>query len=199
VANKGPTPVASNGEVSVSVANVPNGKPRRASREERGNRAPPKHPEVTEVTPPEKRRVAIKIVGAAGGTVRIDGREVPWFGGVTHELPVGSHVFDFIPPNDTCCVADKRQIEILPGTDVQSVVARIPFKPSSLELTSSVQGVSVSCPTLFAGSVQLPGSRSVAMSQGQAKGVCVFTAEGSAPQTKNVTLNAGQTAVLSYP
>lgn len=195
--SKTSTPVPSSGEQSVAVVNVPDKGRRRGSRDDRGARPPPKHPETPEV--PETRRVAIKIVGgAAGGSVRIDGREVPWFG-VTHELPVGSHVFDFIPPNDTCCVADKRQIEVLPGDEVQSVTGRISFKPASLELTSSVQGVTVSCPTLFAGSVHLPGSRSVPMSQVQARGLCMFAAEGSAPQTKNVTLNAGQSAVLSYP
>ncbi len=161
-----------------------------------GVRPPVQNPEA-----PETRQVSIRIRGAAGGTVKIDGQVQPWFGGVVHELTLGPHVFEFVPPNTSCCEGSSRRVEVVPGDGVQQVVGKIPFKDARLDMRSDVaEGWKVSCPTLFAGSMPLPGLRSVPMSQVKASGSCMLTSEeGSRTREKVVTLFAGQTTILPWP
>ncbi|HEX2732438.1 MAG TPA: serine/threonine-protein kinase [Polyangiaceae bacterium] len=192
---------ASNASPAVSVASASSADP---LTKKRGNKEPhpPRvgHHESNE--PPavaQTRAVSIKIMGAAGGTVRIDGKEVPWFGGLQHELPVGPHLFEFIPPNDSCCVPDRRSVDVVPGDDVQWVMGKIPFKDAVVDMSGPPSGGQVSCPMLFAGPLTLPGQRSIPMSQGTAQGFCVFTADGSVLAKKKVGVTAGQTTILSWP
>ncbi len=158
-----------------------------------------------DVPPPdtgETRGVSVRLAGAVGGSVKIDGKERPWFGGVVHDLTLGDHVFEFVPPNDTCCVGSSQKIRVVSGPGVQQVFGRIPFKDATLDMRSgNEEGWSVSCPTLFSGAMALPGIRSVPMSQVEARGSCVLThrAEGSSTRRKIVTLAAGQTTILSWP
>src|SRR5690606_28827589 len=60
------------------------------------------------------RRLSIRITGASGGSVKIDGRPVQWFGQV-NEVTVGPHLFEFLPPNESCCLATKRQVDVPAG------------------------------------------------------------------------------------
>lgn len=147
------------------------------------------------------RPVSIRITGAAGGSVKIDGREVPWFGRV-NEVSVGTHVFEFLPPNDTCCSASKRQIDVPAGEEVFVVVGAIPFKDAVfVAKTPEGEAWSVSCPTLFAGSLASPGRRSIPLSQVEVSGSClVSNAKGGLEAGKRVvTLRAGQTSTLVWP
>lgn len=165
-------------------------------------------PKTTPVAPPEvaeeqpMRRVSVRIRGAAGGSVKIDGTPRPWFGGIEHELPVGEHVFEFVPPNPSCCEATVRRVQIVEGEGVQRVVGEIPFRDARLDMRSGEgEGWSVSCPTLFSGAMGLPGLRRVPMSRVKATGSCVLTnsQQNSATRTKVVTLAAGQTTILAWP
>lgn len=147
------------------------------------------------------RRVSIRITGASGGSVKIDGREVAWFGQV-NEVPVGTHTFEFLPPNDSCCSATKRQVDVPAGEGVLVVVGSIPFKDAIfVAKTPENETWSVSCPTLFAGALRGPGRRSIPLSQAEVAGSCLVSnpkAGGEAAQ-KLVTLRAGQTSTLTWP
>jgi eukaryotic-like serine/threonine-protein kinase len=154
-------------------------------------------PEVASAT----RRVSIRITGASGGSVKIDGREVAWFGQL-NEVPVGSHSFEFLPPNDSCCSATKRQVDVPAGDGVLVVVGTIPFKDATfMAKTPENETWNVSCPTLFAGSLRGPGRRSIPLSQAEVTGSClVSNAKASAEAgQKLVTLRAGQTSTLTWP
>ncbi len=147
------------------------------------------------------RRVAVRVSGATGGSLKIDGRLLPWFG-VEHELTVGEHEFEFVPPNDSCCVGSKRRVVIRAGEGTQWVTGRIPFKDAVLRATSpESQGYELSCPTLFGGVMRLPADRSVAMSQVAVTGTCtlVESANRSAPVSRSITLRAGATTLLPWP
>lgn len=155
---------------------------------------------VEEVVP--TRRVSVRIRGAAGGSVKIDGALRPWFGGVEHELTLGEHVFEFVPPNPSCCEATVRRVQVVEGEGVQLVVGEIPFRDARLDMRSGEgEGWSVSCPTLFSGTMALPGLRRVPMSRVKATGSCVLSnsQQNSATRTKVVTLAAGQTTILAWP
>ena len=160
-----------------------------------------KRVEEADETIAETRQVSVRLTGAVGGTVRIDGEEKAWFG-VNHTLTVGTHVFDFIPPNDVCCVATRKQVEVQPGEGVEVVVGHIPFKDAALVVESEVaEGWVLSCPTLFSGQLSLPGRRSVPMNQVEATGTCTLSSasEAAVTRSKAVTLRAGQTTVLAWP
>jgi serine/threonine-protein kinase len=180
------------------AVNRPNRPPRRVPR---GPSNPAPEPELVALAK-ELRPVSVRVTGAVGGTVKIDGTERPWFGGVVHELSVGEHFFEFVPPNDSCCEATSRKVQIVAGVGTQLVVGKIPFKDAMLDMKSgAAAGWSMSCPTLFSGEMSLPGLRAVPMSQVKASGSCVLTnsEEGSATRRKVVTLAAGQTTMLPWP
>jgi eukaryotic-like serine/threonine-protein kinase len=148
------------------------------------------------------RLVSVSVTGAVGGTVKIDGKERPWFGGVTHELAVGPHLFEFVPPNEDCCTPTSQTVVIEPGESVLAVVGRIPFKAAGIGVTHpDSQGWLLSCPTLFAGSLPLPGRRSVHMSRVEADGTCTLSSseEGAVTRSKEVVLQAGNTTLLPWP
>lgn len=146
------------------------------------------------------RRVSVRITGASGGSVKIDGREMEWFGQV-NEVPVGSHTFEFLPPNDSCCSATRRQVDVPAGDGVLVVVGTIPFKDATfIAKTPENEAWNVSCPTLFAGSLRGSGRRSIPLSQVEVTGSCLVSnpKAGEAGQ-KLVTLRAGQTSTLTWP
>jgi hypothetical protein len=145
------------------------------------------------------RMVNVRITGAMGGSLKIDGQPKEWFG-VQHELEPGEHLFEFVPPDDTCCVAQQQRVLIKEGEGVQQVVGHLAFRDAVL-LGSSEQGLEVRCPTLFAGTLRTPGEISVPMSSGSVSGNCNVTplSEGSVPVKKAVTLRAGQTTQLPWP
>lgn len=157
-------------------------------------------PAVGEGAPNATRRVSIRITGASGGSVKIDGRQVEWFGQV-NEVPVGSHTFEFLPPNDSCCLATKRQVDVPAGDSVLVVVGSIPFKDAVfVAKTPENENWNVSCPTLFAGSLRGPGRRSIPLSQVEVSGSCLVSSpQGGEAGQKVVTLRAGQTATLTWP
>jgi serine/threonine-protein kinase len=145
------------------------------------------------------RRVAVRITGAMGGSLKIDGQAKEWFG-VQHELEPGEHLFEFVPPDDTCCVAQAQRVLIKEGDGLQQVVGHLAFRDAVL-LASSELALEVRCPTLFAGALRTPGEISVPMAGGSVTGNCNVTplSEGSVPVKKAVTLRAGQTTLLPWP
>ena len=111
----------------------------------------PRKPPIRAVRPVETASevmvpVRIAVDGPQNATVRIDGAELrDWFG--TQTLPVGQHVFEFIPPNSECCEAAQRLVvEIRPpsGSEPQRVRGRIGFKAATLDLRGT-PGTRASC------------------------------------------------------
>jgi hypothetical protein len=157
------------------------------------------------VVPPVKappqppRQVAVRITGATGGSLKIDGQPKEWFG-AQHQLEPGEHLFEFIPPDESCCVPQERTVVIEAGEGVQQVVGHLAFRDATL-LGADGAGLEVRCPTLFAGVLRTPGERSIPMARASVSGSCTVTspAEGSVPVTEVVTLRAGQTTRLSLP
>jgi serine/threonine-protein kinase len=151
----------------------------------------------TKKLPP--RLVNVRITGAMGGSLKIDGQAKEWFG-VQHELEPGEHLFEFVPPDDTCCVAQAQRVLIKEGEGVQQVVGHLAFRDAVL-LAQSELALEVRCPTLFAGVLRTPGELSVPVAGASVTGNCNVTplGEGSVPVKKAVTLRAGQTTLLPWP
>jgi tRNA A-37 threonylcarbamoyl transferase component Bud32 len=156
---------------------------------------PPQEPQAT-------REVVVRITGAMGGTLKIDGEPVQWFGNVRHSLSLGPHRFEFVAPDNTCCKSSERTVSVVAGEGPQQVIGEIAFLDATLRVTAE-QGHSglLTCPTLFAGDQRFPGERPVAMSRVRASGTCTLRPEtsGALPQKTEVTLRAGQTTVIPWP
>lgn len=181
---------------------------RRVSRPVATSRRPPKVRRQPPA-PPEpvasedlSRDVVVRITGAMGGTLRVDGQPLEWFGGKRHSLTLGPHRFAFVTPDSACCISTERTVLIRAGEGPQTVVGDIPFRKAILRVTSvdALPG-QLACPTLFPGKQAFPGQRSVPMSRLRAEGDCVLQDDGpsSVPRKKSVTLRAGQTTVIQWP
>jgi eukaryotic-like serine/threonine-protein kinase len=148
------------------------------------------------------RPVVVRITGAMGGTLKVDGRPLPWFGGVQHELTLGPHHFEFVAPDSTCCRSSERTVIITPGEGPQAIIGEISFLDATLRVSAEngQQGL-LTCPTLFPGDQPFPGERRVAMSRVRATGTCTLRAEasGSQLQKTEVNLRAGETTVIPWP
>jgi eukaryotic-like serine/threonine-protein kinase len=145
-------------------------------------------------------RVRIAIDGPANAIVRIDGNELrDWFG--TQEIAVGTHVFEFIPPNTECCDPGERlTVEIRPPRgpdDLQKVRGRIAFKDAVLELRGT-PGSRASCAEL--GEFPVPSRQTFAMSTAVQGARCTLIpppGSGLAPKPFDVSLRPGR--VSSVP
>jgi serine/threonine-protein kinase len=140
-------------------------------------------------------RVRILVDGPQSAIVRIDGTDTSWFGKI-QELPAGGHTFEFIPPDDRCCVGSQTlRIEVQassgPG-DVQTVRGRIEFRPAILDLRGPA-GSTASCGPL--GAFPVPSQQQIPMSSPSVRVSCqLLPAPGSAEQPKefDVTLRPGR-------
>jgi len=182
------------------VATVPRAP---GSREGSARPSPPRRaPAEAEPPPASTREVIVRITGAMGGTLKVDGQPLEWFPDVRHPLPVGAHHFEFLAPDNTCCQSTSRTINVVPGDGPQEVIGDIPFVDATLRVGAEDGQVGVlSCPTLFSGDHHFPPERRVAMSRVKATGTCMLRAEaaGSPLEKTEVTLRAGQTTVIPWP
>jgi serine/threonine-protein kinase len=159
-------------------------------------------PSEAEPPPTSTREVIVRITGAMGGTLKVDGQRLEWFGDVRHALPLGPHQFEFISPDNACCQSTSRTIHVVPGEGPQEVIGDIPFVDATLRVgAEDGQSGVLSCPTLFSGDHRFPPERRVAMSRVKATGTCTLRAEaaGSPLDKTEVTLRAGQTTVIPWP
>jgi serine/threonine-protein kinase len=151
---------------------------------------------------PTSREVIVRISGAMGGTLKVDGQPLQWFGDVRHQMAVGPHHFEFIAPDGNCCQSTERIVTVVAGDGPQEVTGEIPFRDATLRVGAE-EGRSglVSCPTLFSGEHHFPPERRVAMSRVKDTGTCTLRSEDPAsPLLKTeVTLRAGQTTVIPWP
>jgi hypothetical protein len=140
-------------------------------------------------------RVRILVDGPQSAVVRIDGTDTAWFGKI-QELPAGGHTFEFIPPDDRCCVGSQTlRIEVQPSSgpsDIQTVRGRIEFRPAILDLRGPA-GSTASCGPL--GAFPVPSQQQIPISSPSVRVSCqLLPAPGSAEQPKefDVTLRPGR-------
>jgi eukaryotic-like serine/threonine-protein kinase len=161
-------------------------------------RRQPVEPEPSSAT----RDVIVRITGAMGGTLKVDGQPLEWFPDVKHPLSLGPHHFEFLAPDNTCCQSTARSVNVVAGDGPQEIIGDIPFVDATLRVGAEEgQSGLLSCPTLFSGDHRFPPERRVAMSRVKATGTCTLRAEaaGSPLQKTEVTLRAGQTTVIPWP
>src|SRR5690606_31964577 len=121
------------------------------------------------------RWVSIRITGASSSSVKIDGQQVEWFDQV-NEVPVSNHTFELLPPNDSCCLATKQQVNVPAGDGDLIVVSPIPFKNAVfVTKTPENENWNVSYPTLFAGSLRSPSRRSIPLNQIEVSSSCLVS------------------------
>jgi len=165
--------------------------------------APPKEPARTWVNRPAakpsdrgSRLVRTPVVGPQNAKVRIDGVLQSWF--AVHELSVGPHTFEFVPPNEECCEVPQAQtVEIVAGEGPQMVRGSIAFRPASLRLEAA-RGARASCG--IAGVIEAGNSRSIPMSQSERHLTCtIFPGPGDnrEPKRIDVDLRPGRTFTLT--
>lgn len=146
----------------------------------------------------------MRITGAMGGTLRIDGAPAQWFGAQRHTLTLGPHRFEFVAPDSTCCQSSERIVNIVAGEGPQEVTGEIPFLDATLRVSAAESDAGfITCPTLFSGDQPFPGERRIAMSRATVTGTCTLRSESAVaangPQKTEVTLRAGQTQVIPWP
>jgi hypothetical protein len=145
--------------------------------------------------------VRIAVDGPQNATVRIDGAELrDWFG--TQSLPVGQHVFEFIPPNSECCEAAHRmavEIKASSGGDPQTVRGRIQFKAATLDLRGP-PGSRASCGEL--GEFPVPSRQVFEMTAAARQARCTLIpplGSGALPKEFDVTLSPGRLSSILGP
>ncbi|MBN1609667.1 MAG: serine/threonine protein kinase [Polyangiaceae bacterium] len=146
-------------------------------------------------------KVAVIITGATGGKLKIDGEPREWFG-QEHALSPGPHTFEFIPPNDTCCVAPAPKTEIIQAQEaVQKVYGFIAFRDAVLRFVGQ-PGSALTCGELVAGTMPAGTDREVRMSKPQVRGICTVlpaATRGKPPVKIDVTLRPGETFTVTEP
>lgn len=169
---------------------------------------PPRKPSIKAARPPEAEAtsselapVRIAVDGPQNATVRVDGTELrDWFG--TQSLPVGQHVFEFIPPNRECCEGAQRLVvEIRPpsGGEPQRVRGRIGFKDATLDLRGT-PGSRASCGEL--GEFPVPSRQVLRMTAAVRPARCTLippVGSSSLPKEFDVTLSPGRLSSILGP
>lgn len=151
---------------------------------------------------PELATVRVLVDGPKNATVKVDGQEIVWFG-PPHELAVGPHTFQFLPPNEECCVAPQTMtVNVLkpnnPG-EVQTVRGTIEFKPAIIEF-QGMPGTTASCGEL--GSFAVPSQQKVRMATAALNARCrLFSppTSGLPPKEFDLTLSPGRLFTVPGP
>ncbi|HEY2406728.1 MAG TPA: protein kinase [Polyangiaceae bacterium] len=145
--------------------------------------------------PAETANVRVLVDGPKNATVKVDGREVEWFGPPL-TMSVGTHVFEFVPPNEECCVAGQTlSINVnSPNAagDAQLVRGTIEFKPAILDLRGP-PGSTASCGEL--GSFSVPSVQKIRMVGAAINAHCTLIAPASSgllPKEFDVSLSPGR-------
>jgi hypothetical protein len=139
--------------------------------------------------------VRVLVDGPKNATVKVDGQEIVWFG-PPHELSVGPHTFEFVPPNEECCVAPQTMtVNVVRPNDpseVQTVRGTIEFKPALIDF-QGLPGTTASCGEL--GSFNVPSQQKIRMSTASVHAHCTLIGppdSGQPPKEFDVTLSPGR-------
>lgn len=179
--------------VSASAAPAPSSTARRSAIPRVVPRPSAEPPDATASEQPA--RVQIVVNGPQSATVRIDGKETPWFG-MIQELSPGDHVFEFIPPDEQCCEPGQTlRVKVRPASgpaDVQTVQGRIEFRPATFDIRGPAGSV-VTCGAL--GEFPVPSQQQIPLRDGPRRVRCQFIPPpGSVdpPKEFDVTLRPGR-------
>jgi serine/threonine protein kinase len=179
-------PPTSAGELPSALPVLPRSRPTRPT---------PRSSAEPEAAAEHNARVQVVVSGPQNATVRIDGVETPWFGKI-QELSAGEHTFEFVAPNEQCCVPGKTmKIRVPPSAgpdDVHIVQGRIEFRPATLDLRGPV-GSSASCGPL--GEFPVPSQHAIPLTSAERRVRCqLLPPPGSAepPKEFDVTLRPGR-------
>jgi serine/threonine-protein kinase len=198
----GPLPSAAGTPTAASAAV----EPRRATPEtiRRAGHLParqPPSPSASAVAP-ELATVRVLVDGPKNAIVKVDGQEIVWFG-PPHELSVGPHTFQFVPPNEECCVAPQTMTVnvVRPSTpgEVQTVRGTIDFKPALIEF-QGLPGTTASCGEL--GSFNVPGQQKIRMTTAILHAHCTLLSpptSGLPPKEFDLTLSPGRLFTVPGP
>jgi eukaryotic-like serine/threonine-protein kinase len=144
------------------------------------------------------RKVRVTVVGAKGGTVRVNGSAINWLT-ETPAVQIGLNTFEGVPPDDKCCEPTRPfQVNILPGEHPQPVTVSIPFRKATITLAGP-PGAEVRCPMFFSGTVKAGQSTAFKL-QGELTASCTILGPDPSdrPKTFPVTLSPGGSETLSY-
>jgi len=194
----GPLPSARAALSAASVSPEPRRLPPELAR--RSGHVPPR-PSASAAAP-ELATVRVLVDGPKSATVKIDGQEIVWFG-PPHELTVGPHTFQFLPPNEECCVAPQTMTVNVakpnnPG-EVQTVRGTIEFKPALVEF-QGLPGTTASCGEL--GSFNVPGQQKIRMATAVLHAHCTLISpptSGLPPKEFDLTLSPGRLSSIPGP
>ena len=150
----------------------------------------------------ETATVRVLVDGPKSATVKVDGREIVWFG-PPHELALGPHTFEFVPPNEECCVAPQTMtVNVVRPNDpseVQTVRGTIEFKPALLDFQGP-PGTTASCGEL--GSFNVPSQQKIRMATASLRAHCTLLSpptSGQPPKEFDVTLSPGRLFAIPGP
>ncbi|HEY5374996.1 MAG TPA: hypothetical protein VIK01_15040, partial [Polyangiaceae bacterium] len=158
------------------------------------------HPGHVRVAPPtsaaaETATVRVLVDGPKNAIVKVDGQEIVWFG-PPHDLTVGAHTFEFVPPNEECCIAPQSMVVnvVRPNdpTEVQTVRGTIEFKPALIDFQGA-PGTTASCGEL--GSFNVPSQQKIRMATAALRAHCTLLSppdSGLPPKEFDVTLSPGR-------
>jgi len=195
-----PTPSARATETLQSASAEPPRAPPEIVR--RPGHSPPPRPAPSAAAAPELATVRVLVDGPKNATVKIDGQEIVWFG-PPHQLTVGPHTFQFLPPNEECCVAPLTMtVNVAPPKDpseVQTVRGIIEFKPALIEF-QGMAGTTASCGEL--GSFNVPGQQKIRMATATLHAHCTLLSpptSGLPPKEFDLTLSPGRLFTVPGP
>jgi hypothetical protein len=142
------------------------------------------------------RSVKTPVVGPQNARVRIDGQLLQWF--ERHELTVGPHTFEFVPPNNECCeTSPPSTVEVVAGEGDQIIRGDIRFRPATLQLNAA-EGSHASCG--IGGVLVAGGNRSIPMNRASRTLRCtIFPPPGSDGEPKQIDadLRPGRVFILT--
>jgi serine/threonine protein kinase len=143
----------------------------------------------------ETATVRVLVDGPKNAIVKVDGQEIVWFG-PPRELTVGTHTFEFVPPNEECCVAPQSMVVnvVRPNDpdEVQTVRGTIEFKPAIIDFQGA-PGTTASCGEL--GSFNVPSEQKIRMATASLHAHCTLLSpptSGLAPKEFDLTLSPGR-------
>ncbi len=141
------------------------------------------------------RAVRTPVVGPQNAQVKIDGKLSPWFR--VHQLALGEHQVEFVPPNTSCCETPQAQtIVVVRGEGPQTIRGVIDYKSAILRF-SGAKGYRASCGL---GGLLAPGAtRTIPMDRSSRRLQCKvysLTEAGKEQLNVSVILRPGKTSLL---
>jgi serine/threonine-protein kinase len=150
----------------------------------------------------ETATVRVLVDGPKNALVKVDGLEIEWFG-PPHELKIGPHTFEFIPPNEECCVGPQTMtVNVTRPTDpseIQTVRGTIEFKPALIDFQGT-PGTTASCGEL--GSFSVPSQQKIRMAMATLRAHCTLLSpptSGKPPKEFDLTLSPGRVFDIPGP